>query len=69
MARQGRNITQDDLNILSTAWGVINTQRWNVRAVGAKRAATAISRALKSLDGAIRHAQGMLHRQEYKGDK
>ena len=69
MARQGRNITQDDLNILSTAWGVINRQRWNVRAVGAKRAALSINRALKSLDGAIRHAQGMLHRQEYKGDK
>ena len=68
MARKGRTVTQADLDILSTAWGVINTQRGSVRAVGAKRAAAAIGRALKSLDVAIRHGQAMLHRQE-RGDK
>ena len=69
MPRKRRIVTQRDLDVLSKNWGIINMARAEVRFVGAKRAATAISRALKSLDGAIRHAQGMLHRQEYKGDK
>ena len=68
MARKGRIVTQDDLDILSASWGIISDQRANVKSAGAKRAAAAISRALKSLDGAIRHGQAMLHRQE-RGDK
>ena len=68
MARKARTVTQRDIDVLSTAWGIINIQRQEVKDVGAKRAAAAIGRALKSLDGAIRHASGMLHRQE-RGDK
>jgi hypothetical protein len=66
MARKGRIVTDDDLRVLSSAWGIINLQREEVKHVGAKRAAAAISRALKSLDGAIRHASLQLHRQDYE---
>lgn len=46
-------------NVLSRAYGQISIVRNDVRQVGAKPAADAISRSLKSLDGAIRHAQRM----------
>jgi hypothetical protein len=68
MARKGRIVTERDMDVLLKNWGIMNMARSEVRHVGAKRAAAAISRALKSLDGAIRHGQAMLHRQE-RGDK
>lgn len=50
----------DDLHDLTRAWGIVNVQRDEVRSAGAPKAAKAISRALKSLDGAIRHAKRVL---------
>lgn len=44
---------------LSRAHGMISSCRDHVRAAGANKAADYISRALKSLDGSIRHAQRM----------
>lgn len=61
--RKPRTITQAELDTLSTAWGVINMQRQEVRAAGAHKASAAIARALKSLDGAIRHAQRLVNQQ------
>lgn len=42
---------------LEAAWAVIKTNRDRVRRVGAHRAADALSRALKSLEGAVKHAR------------
>lgn len=50
--------------VLSSAWGVVAGWRTEVRHAGAKRAAAALSRALKSVDGAIRHAQRMRNEAE-----
>lgn len=44
-------------NVLSTARGIIGMQRTEIACVGAARAALYITKALKSLDGAVRHAQ------------
>jgi hypothetical protein len=60
MPRPLRETTQRDLDMLCTSWGIINMERNLVRRHGARKAALAISRALKSLDGAIRHAKRAL---------
>lgn len=44
-------------NVLSRARGIIGMQRTEIACVGANRAALYVTKALKSLDGAIRHAQ------------
>jgi len=64
MARKLRTVSQGELNELSTEWGIISMERQRVRSCGALKAAAAISRALKSLDGAIRHAQRALNMEE-----
>ncbi len=52
---------------LSRAWGNISHWRVVIRQTGATKAADALSRALKSLDGAIRHAQRMRYAAAEKG--
>jgi len=60
--RKPRTVTPEQLGVLHTAATLINIERQHVRTAGALRAAAAIGRALKSLDGAIRHAQRMAQR-------
>lgn len=52
-----RTLKPNDLADISTAWAMIAEGRDRLRLAGARKAANAAARTLKSVEGAIRHAQ------------
>lgn len=56
-----RHVTLNNLDNIATAWALIAEGRGKLRRAGARKAANATARALKSVDGALRHAQRCYH--------
>lgn len=52
-----RKATLTDLDNIATAWARIAEGRDMLRRAGARKSANATARALKSVDGALRHAR------------
>lgn len=57
MAMKLRKLKPKDLNDISTAWALIAQGRDLLRRAGARKSANSAARTLKSVEGAIRHAQ------------
>lgn len=52
-----RPATEDDVDTIDMAIGNLRVARDDLREAGAVRAALAVSRAIKSAEGALRHAE------------
>lgn len=57
MARKLRTVSRDDLTLIDEAFDRIDAARIRLSLAGAHKAADAAARALKSTDGARRHAR------------
>lgn len=54
--RRLRTYADGDMEAIATAWALVADARLRLRKVGARKAANYLARALKSIDGALRHA-------------
>jgi hypothetical protein len=61
-----RPLPQTDINNIMLAIHDLKMTRDRLRFAGADKAANYVARALKSTEGALRHAQNKLNRQERK---
>ncbi len=57
MARKLRTVKRGDIGKINAAIGALRTARRYLREAGAKRSAAYVARALKSAEGAERHAR------------
>lgn len=60
--RQARPVSVDEVNNIVTASTYLRVARELLKKAGARNAAAAVQRAIKSADGAERHARGVLSR-------
>ena len=64
--RSNREVNESDLRRIGIARDYLMSARTQLKVAGARKAARYLSRALKSLDGARRHASAMLSRKEWR---
>lgn len=62
MPKKIRDVSGDDIRRIDRAIDDLKLVRDELRIVGAKRAASYVARAIKSAEGAQRHANGVLSR-------
>lgn len=61
-----RTVTLDERDTIAASIGQLKTIRDNLRRAGAANSASYVQRAVKSVEGALRHADRVLHEQQQR---